>query len=144
LDLSTFLQKRIINPKNIRARIALSVNGAVIHAVSPVVDRAAVEKGKIIPRQHFARLEHRVKKWLIMGQAFILNFEGLTPFLSIFSFFCLFLILPVLRILPYLSCHLYLPYLLHLPFQEINIIECIIPFPNIKIKNKADQVNVCF
>jgi hypothetical protein len=34
-----------MNPKNIRARIVLSVNGAVIHAVSPVVDRAAVERG---------------------------------------------------------------------------------------------------
>jgi hypothetical protein len=29
-----------MNPKNIRVLIALSVNGAVIHAVRPVVDRA--------------------------------------------------------------------------------------------------------
>ena len=56
-----------MNPKNIPARIALSVNGAVIHAVSPVVDRAAVERGKIIPRQHVARLENHVKKWRIRG-----------------------------------------------------------------------------
>ena len=40
-----------MNPKNIRARIALSVNGAVIHVVRPVADRAIVEREKIIPRQ---------------------------------------------------------------------------------------------
>ena len=50
-----------MNPKNIRARIALSVNGAVIHVVCPAVDRATVERGKIIPRQHVARPENRVK-----------------------------------------------------------------------------------
>jgi len=57
-----FLQKRTINPKNIRARIALSVNGAVIHVVRYVVDPATVERRTIIPRQHAARLENRVKK----------------------------------------------------------------------------------
>jgi hypothetical protein len=30
-------------PKNIRARIVLPVNGAVIHVVRPVVDRATME-----------------------------------------------------------------------------------------------------
>jgi hypothetical protein len=49
-----------MNPKNIRARIALSVNGAVIHVVHPVVDRAMVERGKIIPRQNVLRRESRV------------------------------------------------------------------------------------
>ena len=48
-------------PKNIRARIVLPVNGAVIHDVRPVVDRATMEWGKIIPRQHVARLENRDK-----------------------------------------------------------------------------------
>jgi hypothetical protein len=51
-----------MNPKNIRAQIALPVNGAVIYVVRPVVDRATVERGKIIPRQHVARLENRVIK----------------------------------------------------------------------------------
>jgi hypothetical protein len=44
--------------------------------------------------------------------------------------------------LPYPSCHLYLPYLLHLPFQEIEIIECIITCPDVKIKNKVGEENV--
>jgi hypothetical protein len=35
-----------MNPKNIRARIVLSVNGAVIHVVRHVVDRATVERGR--------------------------------------------------------------------------------------------------
>ena len=61
LDLSTFLQKRIMNPKNIRVRIALSVNGAVIHVVCPAVDRATVERGKNILRQHVVRPENSVK-----------------------------------------------------------------------------------
>ena len=51
-----------MNPKNIRARIALSVNGAVSHVVRPVVDRATMERGKNIPRQHVARLENRIIK----------------------------------------------------------------------------------
>ncbi len=51
-----------MNPKNIRARIALSVNGAVIHVVRPVVDRVTLERRKIIPRQHAARLENCAKK----------------------------------------------------------------------------------
>ena len=59
-----FLQKRIINPKNIRARIALSVNGAVIHVVCPAVDRAAMERGKIVPLQHVIRLS-RVKSYFL-------------------------------------------------------------------------------
>jgi hypothetical protein len=33
-----------MNQKNIRARIVLSVNGAVIHVVRPVADRAIVER----------------------------------------------------------------------------------------------------
>ena len=51
-----------MNPKNIRVRIALSVNGAVIHVVRPVVDHATMERGKIIPRQHVTRLKIRVIK----------------------------------------------------------------------------------
>ena len=61
-DLSTFLQKRIMNPKNIRARIALPVNGAVIHVVHYVVDHAKVKRRKIIPLQLVIRIESRVKK----------------------------------------------------------------------------------
>ena len=49
-----------MNPKNIRARIVLSVNGAVIHVARPVVDRARGERGKIIQHQHVARPEHRI------------------------------------------------------------------------------------
>jgi hypothetical protein len=51
-----------MHPKNIRARIALSVNGAVIHDVRPVVVHAKVEKGKIIPCPHVARLERLLIK----------------------------------------------------------------------------------
>ncbi len=40
----------------------MSVNGAVIRVVRPVVDRARVERGRIIPRQHVVRLERPVKK----------------------------------------------------------------------------------
>ena len=36
-----------MNPKNIRVRSALYVNGAVIHAVRPVVDRATVERKSV-------------------------------------------------------------------------------------------------
>ena len=50
------LQKRIMNPKNIPVRIALSVNGAVIHVVRPVVDHVKVKRNRIIPRQHVTRL----------------------------------------------------------------------------------------
>ena len=53
----------------------MSVSGAVIYVVHPVVDRATVERGKIIPRQHVARLENRVIKgdstneWIVGGVA---------------------------------------------------------------------------
>ena len=51
----------------------MSVNGAVIHVVRPVVDRAKMERGTIIPRQYVVRLAHRVIKgdstneWIEMG-----------------------------------------------------------------------------
>lgn len=75
MDLSTFLQKRIRSPKNILARIALSVNGAVIHAARPVVARATAERGKIIPRQQFMRLKRLVKKGdsILLGPHMVIN-----------------------------------------------------------------------
>ena len=56
-----------MKPKNIRARIALSVNGAVIHVVCAAVDRATGERGKIILRQHVVRPENSVKRLIGMG-----------------------------------------------------------------------------
>ncbi len=74
-----------MNPKNIRARIALSVNGAVIHVVRPVVDRAIMEREKIIPRQHVVRLENRKKTLETKDPPHIFWFKNYKKYTEIIS-----------------------------------------------------------